>query len=176
MFRRLATWTVSAVPFFKAGRKDRAQTTCDYRRWRGKAQTGELAFHRQDKWRPSENFSTRTASLFERFEFHPRQFAGKTVIDVGAGSRLRTKFFRDAELIVIEPLADQYRAEIPWSDVYTAQEVFSVPAEEYVAACEGKGRLDHQHQRLGPLLRLRQNHIQPDPLPGGGWLDVPVFR
>lgn len=141
MFKRLARLANSLTTFSSGGAKESAQTTCSYKRWQRKAQTGELAFHRRDTWRPSDNFATRTALLFERFGFRSDQFAGKTVIDVGAGSKLRTKFFQDAQLIVIEPLADQFRAEISWSDIADAKEVFSVPAEEYVAACEGRGDL-----------------------------------
>ena len=118
-----------------------AQTTCRYERWQKKAQSGELEFHRRDKWRPSDNFAKRTAALFEHFGFRPDQYAGKTVIDIGAGSRLRTKFFRGADLIAIEPLADRFRQEIAWCDLNDAAEVFSLPAEEFIEACEARGDL-----------------------------------
>jgi 2-polyprenyl-3-methyl-5-hydroxy-6-metoxy-1,4-benzoquinol methylase len=163
MFRRLASLAKSALPFARKRANDRVQTACDYNRWRKKAQTGELAFHRQDTWRPSENFAARNASLFERFQFRPDQYVSKTVIDVGAGSKLRTKFFQGAELLAVEPLADQFRSEIPWSDVYDSQEVYAVPAEEFIPACEGRcdlvisiNVLDHCYDFAKIITNLRR--------------------
>jgi 2-polyprenyl-3-methyl-5-hydroxy-6-metoxy-1,4-benzoquinol methylase len=141
MFKRIANLSKGIVSQLGRAAKDRGQASCNFKRWQKKAQLGELAFHRQDTWRPSENFVTRNASLLRHFGFRPDEFAGKTIIDVGAGSKLRTKYFSGSKLIIIEPLADRFRATISWSDVGDADEMFSVPAEEYVAACEGRGDL-----------------------------------
>src|SRR5262249_21694517 len=58
---------------------------------------------------------------------------GKTVVDLGAGSKLRTKYFEGARLIAIEPLAKRFIETIPWCDLGSADRVFSSPGEEPLA-------------------------------------------
>src|SRR5207247_10536123 len=67
--------------------------------WKTSAQEGELRFHKQNRWRETDDFRAHSKKLFEYFGFREDQYAGKTVIDLGAGSRLRTKFFRGARLV-----------------------------------------------------------------------------
>jgi hypothetical protein len=40
--------------------------------------------------------------------------------------------------VAIEPLADRFLAEIPWSDLRDAEELYSRPAEDYIEALEGR--------------------------------------
>lgn len=82
-----------------------------------------------------------TIRLFEHFGFSRTQYAGKTVIDLGAGSKLRTKYFRDANIIAIEPLADRFIREIPWCDLKDSLEVYSTPAETLVGECVNRADL-----------------------------------
>ena len=109
-----------------------AVTAADRGQWERRAQEGEFAFHKKDTWRTSEDFLRQTDDLFRHFGFERQEFRGRTVLDVGAGSRLRTKFFDGARLVVIEPLADRYVGEISWSDLRDADAVYSRPAEELV--------------------------------------------
>lgn len=117
------------------------RTSCRYDAWQRRAQQGELKFHRQNTWRPSARFMEQTASLFEHFGFHPADYAGQTVLDLGAGSKLRTRYFRDARLIAVEPLADRFRADISWCDLDDADAVYSTPAEELLPECVGQADL-----------------------------------
>lgn len=82
-----------------------------------------------------------TASLFKHFGFGPDDYADRTVLDLGAGSKLRTRYFRNARLIAVEPLADQFRAEIDWCDLDEADAVYSTPAEALVPECVGQADL-----------------------------------
>jgi hypothetical protein len=81
------------------------------------AQQWEFLFHRKDGWRHTPDFMAHTARLFQHFGFRPDQYRGRTVVDVGAGSMLRSRFFEEARLVAIEPLADRFRAEIGGCDL-----------------------------------------------------------
>jgi len=80
------------------------------------------------------------SALFQYFGYTQDQFRGKVILDVGAGSQLLTKFFREAHLIAIEPLARKFLAQLPWSDLLDAEEVYSLPAEQRIL--ELRGRVD----------------------------------
>ena len=98
--------------------------------WKHITQPMELRFHVGDTSREdSDQFRQEIASLFEYFGFSSGQFAGKTIIDIGAGSHLVTSFFRDAKIIAIEPLADRYLKEIPSCGLRNAYRYHSCPAE-----------------------------------------------
>lgn len=58
-------------------------------------------------------------------------------MDLGAGSKLRTKFFTDAKIIAIEPLAEKFMKEIEWCDLKDAYRVYSRPAEDFIGELEG---------------------------------------
>lgn len=129
-------WAQWMLVFYKlTGRDSREE------KWRGIAQRGELAFHRTNKWRQSEDFDRSTAALFEYFGFDAHEYDGKTIVDLGAGSKLRTKFFKNAELIVIEPLADEFLRDIAWSDLKDASFLYSRPAEELIDEVVGQADL-----------------------------------
>jgi 2-polyprenyl-3-methyl-5-hydroxy-6-metoxy-1,4-benzoquinol methylase len=103
--------------------------------WKREAQEGEFFFHLKDQWRQTPDFMDQTRRLFGHFGFSPDAYVGKRIIDLGAGSKLRTKYFVGAKIVAIEPLADRFMKEIPWCDLAEADRVHSKPAEERVAEC-----------------------------------------
>lgn len=138
--------------------------------WEKDAQTGEFDFHRKDRWRQTDDFVGQSDRLFRHFGFEPRQFVGKTVVDLGAGSKLRTKFFQGSRLLVIEPLADRFLAEIDWTDLRDAAAVHSVPAEQCVESLVGEvdllvsvNVLDHCYD-FGQIVDNIRNYLKPDGL------------
>lgn len=140
------------------------------RQWQEQAQEGELDFHRNDEWRPSEDFMRQTNALFASFDFDPQAWSGKTVVDLGAGSRLRTKYFEGANLIAVEPLGDRFVAEIPWSDLGDASALYSRPAEERIDELAGTvdllvsiNVLDHCFD-VGSILRNVRDYLKPNGL------------
>jgi SAM-dependent methyltransferase len=110
-------------------------------RWRFVAQLGELRFHQRNEWRQSPDFMRQTATLFDWWGYSPKAYAGEIVVDIGAGSRLRSRYFDEARIAAVEPLADRYRKSIAWSDLGDADLVFSVPAERLVPDIVGLASL-----------------------------------
>jgi 2-polyprenyl-3-methyl-5-hydroxy-6-metoxy-1,4-benzoquinol methylase len=130
--------------------------------WRQKAQPGEKAFHLGNKWRASSAFMADTARLFEAFGFKADDFAGQLVVDAGAGSRLRSRFFAKARLAAIEPLANDFIREIPWCDLDQAQYLYSEPAEKMMEPLCGQAAmvmcinvLDHTYDPQSILDNIR---------------------
>jgi SAM-dependent methyltransferase len=137
------------------------------RSWRWLAQRGEFHFHQNDQWRQTDDFYRHTHELFGHFGFSPEAFAGKTVIDLGAGSKLRTKYFLGAHLIAIEPLAERFVETISWCDLPTADRVISRPAEEPITELRGTADLvisinviDHCYD-LSALLENVRDYLKP---------------
>tara|TARA_B100001996_G_C18669631_1_gene596176 strand:+ start:3255 stop:3899 length:645 start_codon:yes stop_codon:yes gene_type:complete len=114
------------------------KTKNPYKKWRNKAQNFELNFHINNKWRTSEDFEIHSKLLFNYFGFDENSFKGKNILDLGAGSKLRTKFFNGSKIFVIEPLADDFIKKIEWCDLNDAEEVYSIASEEYVPELENK--------------------------------------
>jgi len=106
------------------------------------AQFRELAYHRGEggAWRASEDFMRHTQQLFERWGYDRRQLGGQRIVDVGAGSRLRSRYFEGAEIIAIEPLAAKFR-QLSFCDLDKAKSVFTIPAEERVEDLVGTASL-----------------------------------
>lgn len=104
--------------------------------WRFVSQPGELSFHNENEWRRTDDFETQSDLLFRGWGYSPDSYSGRRVLDVGAGSKLRSKFFDGAEIIVIEPLADEYM-KIDFCDLGDAAEVHSIPAEQDVPHLHG---------------------------------------
>ncbi|MDR1462549.1 MAG: class I SAM-dependent methyltransferase [Azoarcus sp.] len=105
----------------------------DYKDWAEKAQPGELAFHKKPNSRTNtDSFYKSNSELFKKHGFSPNQFSGGVVIDAGAGSRLRAKYFKGCHRIAIEPLGDKYMNEVPWCDLQEANEVISLPIEKEI--------------------------------------------
>lgn len=100
--------------------------------WQDKAQPGELAYHVNDKWRPSEKFMRDTAALFESYGYKSDDYTGKRILDIGAGSRLRSKYFIGSEIIAIEPLAEKFINVIEWCDLPDATMLYTQPAERFI--------------------------------------------
>jgi 2-polyprenyl-3-methyl-5-hydroxy-6-metoxy-1,4-benzoquinol methylase len=117
------------------------KTTEDREQWASVAQEGEFQFHKKDTWRQTPDFMRQTDRLLRHFGFTPEQYAGKVVVDVGAGSMLRTKFFTGAHLVALEPLADRFLAEIPTTDLRDAAEIYSTPAEQLIEDLVGRADL-----------------------------------
>jgi 2-polyprenyl-3-methyl-5-hydroxy-6-metoxy-1,4-benzoquinol methylase len=124
-----------------AALRRRIRVRQDIEAWSQQAQEGEFRFHAGNEWRQSDDFMRQTVRLLDNFGFTPTQYDGRAIIDLGAGSRLRTKYFQGARIIAIEPLADRFIEEIEWCDLGDAAEVYSVPAEERIEQCGGRADL-----------------------------------
>jgi hypothetical protein len=109
--------------------------------WKTTAQAGELDFHINRKMQPNETLEELNQSLFEGFGFTADQLAGNTVVDVGAGSHLRTKFFKNARIVAVEPLADSYMNGIDWCELADADVVHAVAAEAKIEDLVGEAEL-----------------------------------
>lgn len=121
----------AAVPYTRLVPK----TKDDKNKWQQSAQEGEFRFHQKNKWRQSSDFMDQTRRLFAHFGFPSDAYEGKTIIDLGAGSKLRTKYFTGAKIVAIEPLAERFMKEIHWCDLSDAEKVYSSPAEERIYEC-----------------------------------------
>ena len=107
----------------------------DSTQWSDEAQKGELEFHKRPNFRTNEEtFNKANDSFFRGLGYKPTDFAGKIVADLGAGSKLRGKFFKD---IAIEPLADKFMEEVAWCDLKDAYKCFSLPAEQRIDEIAG---------------------------------------
>jgi 2-polyprenyl-3-methyl-5-hydroxy-6-metoxy-1,4-benzoquinol methylase len=110
-------------------------TKHDKNKWRQAGQEAEFRFHQKNTWRPSSDFMDSTRRLFSHFAFASNAYEGKTIIDLGAGSKLRTKYFTGSKIVAIEPLAERFTKEIHWCDLSDAEKVYSSPAEERIDEC-----------------------------------------
>ncbi|WP_420450886.1 hypothetical protein [Ilumatobacter sp.] len=115
--------------------------TAEQGSWKDVAQEGELSFHKRPNIRSGTEWESSNERMWRNFGFEPTGWEDKVVIDVGAGSRLRSLFFEGSKIAVIEPLADQYSAEVEWNDLELADELHSVPAETLVPSLVGTGDL-----------------------------------
>lgn len=143
--------------------------TCDPSAWNEKCQQNELSYHLNSKWRQTPEFMTQTKALFDHFGFDPNGYRDKIILDLGAGSMLRTKFFNQAKIIALEPLANRFLAQ-PWSNLSTAYKVIASPAEEFATEWEGKvdllvsiNVLDHCFNLPLILLNIRR-YLKPEGL------------
>lgn len=107
-----------------------------YETWSKTGQQKELEYHITSEWRHSGDFMPQTRLLFEGFGFTPKQFTGKTILDVGAGSQLRTLYFEKAKIIALEPLGKQYMEKVDNHNLDKAYKLISEPAEEHIAQLE----------------------------------------
>jgi 2-polyprenyl-3-methyl-5-hydroxy-6-metoxy-1,4-benzoquinol methylase len=104
-------------------------------------QRGELRHHLNDTWRESSDFMAQSDALFRHWGYAPTDFADLMVVDIGAGSRLRSLFFTDGRVVAIEPLARQFMSRIPWCDLDHAEKVFARPAEQPVPELDEQAAL-----------------------------------
>ncbi|MBI2465068.1 hypothetical protein HYV64_02895 [Candidatus Shapirobacteria bacterium] len=105
--------------------------------WKKEAQPGELIFHQTNEWRNTAGFMEQTIKLMEGFGYKRTMFKGQVIIDLGCGSKLRSKFFTDALIVGIEPLGSDFIKTVPWNDLNDAYKVFSAPAEKTIKELEG---------------------------------------
>lgn len=117
---------------------DMGKTKASREEWINHAQKGEFEYHKANHWRSTDRFMADTIQLMDSFGFNQSDYSGKTVLDLGAGSKLRSKYFKEAELIAIEPMADDCVKEIGWCDLEDADKLYSLPAEEYIPYLENK--------------------------------------
>ena len=138
-------------------------TTVDPKSWSGVAQPGELAFHKRPGLRSSPDWEAKNVAFWRRRGFSPHGWEGKLIVDVGAGSRLRTLYFNGAKIAAVEPLADKYIAEVEWQDLDRADEVYSVPGEKDIPELHGRAdlivsmnALDHGYDFGAAIANIRR--------------------
>jgi 2-polyprenyl-3-methyl-5-hydroxy-6-metoxy-1,4-benzoquinol methylase len=100
--------------------------------WQTDAQKFEFDFHKTNAFRQSEEFMLETERLFSSFDFSKEDYSEKKILDLGAGSKLRSKFFLKAQIIALEPLADRFINKIEWCDLNDAWKVYSQSAESFI--------------------------------------------
>lgn len=71
-----------------------------------RAQELEREYHKNDQWRRSPAFMEDTGRLFEWFGFEQDQFAECAIADIGAGTMLRTEWFRGCCIYSLDPIVD----------------------------------------------------------------------
>lgn len=136
--------------------------------WSTLAQPGELAYHKRPNLRSTDEWETKNAEFWARRGFDAEGWEGKLVVDVGAGSRLRTLYFKGADIAAIEPLADQFISEVKWQDLDKAAEVYAVPAEKDIPELHDRAdlivsvnALDHGYDFEAAITNLR-HYLKPD--------------
>lgn len=145
-------------------------TAIDPKTWSTVAQPGELAFHKRPGLRSGADWEAKNVAFWERRGFVPDGWEGKLVVDVGAGSRLRTLYFRGATIAAIEPLADKFQAEVEWQDLDKADELYALPAEKDIPELHGRADLlvsmnvlDHGYDFEAAVANVRR-YLKPDGL------------
>jgi SAM-dependent methyltransferase len=154
-----------------AGAASGLRPSIDRDSWVTAAQEGELAFHKRHNFRAEEKVWRECVKRdWGILGIEPTGWEGKLVVDVGAGSRLRSLYFEGAKVAVLEPLADRYMNEVSWHDLDKADEVYSVPAEELVPQLEGRAdfvvsinALDHGYDFARSVRNIRR-YVKPDGL------------
>ena len=136
--------------------------------WSKIAQQGELAFHKRPNLRSTGEWETKNSLFWARRGFSAEGWEGKLVVDVGAGSRLRTLYFQGAKIAAIEPLADKFVAEVEWQDLDRAAETYAVPAEKDIPELHGRADLvvsvnvlDHGYDFEAAITNIRR-YLKPD--------------
>jgi 2-polyprenyl-3-methyl-5-hydroxy-6-metoxy-1,4-benzoquinol methylase len=136
--------------------------------WSKVAQPGELAFHKRPNLRSSGEWEIKNSQFWAKREFSAEGWEGKLIVDVGAGSRLRTLYFQGAKIAAIEPLADKFIAEVEWQDLDQAAEVYAVPAEKDIPELHGRADLvvsvnvlDHGYDFEAAITNIR-HYLKPD--------------
>lgn len=112
-----------------------------FAQWQSTAQSGELEYHVSKKPKPDRKLEKLNRLLFESFGFKAGDLADKTVVDIGAGSHLRTRFFTGAQIHAVEPLAEAYMEQIPWCELKHANVIHTIPAEQRIDELTGKADL-----------------------------------
>jgi len=96
------------------------------------AQKGEFDWHYKNPWRADDwDFVLNTYKIFNHFGFGRDDFRGKSILDVGAGPRLRTKYFKDSIITALEPLGERFVRNFKWCDLRDVP-VYTNPIEEFI--------------------------------------------
>jgi SAM-dependent methyltransferase len=147
-----------------------AVLTGDANTWKQTAQPGELAFHKSKNIRSGAQWVSGNKVFWRNQGFSPKGWEGKVIVDVGAGSRLRTLFFKGAHIVAIEPLAQEFLKEVEWQDLDKAAEIHASPAEVLIPGLVGRAdlivsvnALDHGFEFERAIQNLRQ-YIKPEGL------------
>lgn len=150
--------------------------------WSELAQPGELEYHKRPNVRSGSDWASDTARKWTNAGFGPHDFRDRLVVDVGAGSRLRTLYFEGARIAAIEPLGESFISEVEWQDLDSADELYCRPAENFIPELEGRASLivsinalDHGYNFEQAIKNLRRyltddgvaylsfdQHVQPD--------------
>jgi len=137
--------------------------------WKRLAQGYELKFHEGEggAFRASPAFDEQTRALFRHWGYAPDRFAGRIVVDLGAGPRLRSTYFEGARVHAIEPLAEGFR-KLACCNYAGAERIHAQPAEERVPELEGRASLvmcvnvlDHVYDPM-KVLRAAAALLAPD--------------
>jgi SAM-dependent methyltransferase len=136
--------------------------------WKIISQTTELKFHKKSKYRNTDNFTIESNNMFKKYGFNEHDYKNKNILDAGCGSKLRTLFFKDANLYVSEPLAEKFIKSIKWCDLKLAKKVYNTMSEEYIPELENNidlivciNVLDHCYNSgivLNNFKRYLKNH------------------
>jgi len=131
--------------------------------WQDRAQEGELAFHKKPNVRSGDSWAVDTDRKWTHFGFDRTAWADQLIVDVGAGSRLRTMWFEGARIAAIEPLGDRFIAEVEWQDLDQADELYAVPAEQEIPELVNRAdlvvsinALDHGYNFEGAVKNIRK--------------------
>jgi len=149
--------------------KAELRPTIDRSAWADAAQNGELDFHKRHNFRAEEKvWRECVVRDWKILGLEPTGWEGKFIVDVGAGSRLRSLYFEGAQLAVLEPLADRYMSEVEWHDLDKADEVYSLPAEQFIPELEARAdfivsinALDHGFNFEQGIQNIRK-YLKPD--------------
>lgn len=89
-----------------------------------------------DNWRNNPSlYESINNSYWKEAGFTQEAFVGKTILDIGAGSKARGAFYNNVKYIAIEPLAKRFAEFISWCDIFEICDVvYSEPAEFLIEA------------------------------------------
>lgn len=104
--------------------------------WAAVAQPGELDWWLNKPWSGAQ-LDADTEKLWRGFGFTPDQFAGKTILSIGCGPTVHERWFKGAQLVCIDPLADEYR-KLSWHNLGAAVAVHSFAAEVLIPELRGR--------------------------------------
>lgn len=106
--------------------------------WQKEGQPSEFNVHVNDPYRQSEVFDLDSEIIFKSAGFCRDLWDNKRILDIGAGSKSRAFYFRNAKVTVLEPLANRFMREISWCNLRNAEKVLSVAAENKIFSLKNK--------------------------------------
>jgi 2-polyprenyl-3-methyl-5-hydroxy-6-metoxy-1,4-benzoquinol methylase len=103
-----------------------------------KAQEAQLDHHKR-YWKQTtlEEHLRKAGQDFYKYGLRPDDYKGLTVMDLGCGSNLLSKFFREATIIAVDPLAFQYLVEIKDCNLMDAAFLYNEKAEHTISYLYG---------------------------------------